>query len=83
VFDDEIMTSAANLPENPLSVVTIGQFEDLGYVVDYGAADPYTLPLPSFVSGPQVSGTTFDLSGDVWRGPLYAVDPDGTQQRIR
>lgn len=83
VFVEEIMTTAANLPDNPLSVVTIGQFEDLGYDVNYGAADSYTLPLPAIISGLRVTGATIDLSGDVWRGPLYAVDPDGTQRRIR
>lgn len=83
VFDEELMTAAANLPENPLSVVTIGQFDDLGYEVDYDAADPYTLPVLSIVSGPQVTGSTIDLSGDVWRGSLHAVDADGTQRRVR
>ncbi|MFW6089196.1 MAG: leishmanolysin-related zinc metalloendopeptidase [Gemmatimonadota bacterium] len=83
VFGEEIMSTAANLPENPLSVVTIGQFEDLGYDVDYDAADAYTLPVPVIVDGLRVTGATIDLSGDVWRGPLYGVDADGTQRRIR
>ncbi|HSM07855.1 MAG TPA: hypothetical protein VLA33_02425 [Gemmatimonadota bacterium] len=82
VFVEEIMTTAANLPENPLSVVTIGQFDDLGYEVDYDAADPY-MKVFSIVIGPQTTGSTIDLSGDVWRGPLYAVEADGTQRRIR
>lgn len=81
VFDTEIMTAAAN-PENPLSVVTIGQFEDLGYDVDYDAADPY-VQVFSIVAGPQARKAVIDLAGDVWRGPLYAVEPDGTQRRIR
>ena len=81
VFDEEIMTTAAN-QENPLSVVTIGQFEDLGYDVDYDAADPY-VQVFSIVAGPQEKKAVIDLSGDVWRGPLYAVEPDGTQRRIR
>ena len=29
---------------NPISRVTIGAFEDLGYSVDYAAADRYRLP---------------------------------------
>ncbi len=28
----------------PLSIVTIGSLQDMGYNVDYGAADPYRLP---------------------------------------
>lgn len=82
VFDEEIMTTAANVPSNPLSVVTIGQFEDLGYTVDYGAADIYN-PTFSIVLGPQTEQPVIDLSGDIWRGELFAIDPDGTSRRIR
>lgn len=84
VFGNEIMTPAANA-SNPLSVVTIGSFEDLGYTVDYGAADTYNQTF-SVVLGLQngSAGTpAVDLSGDVWRGPIQAVDPDGTRRRIR
>lgn len=45
-FDTELMTGwaeAAGVPM-PLSRVTVGQFQDLGYTVDYAAADPYSLP---------------------------------------
>ena len=38
------MTGFLNDGVNPLSRVTIARFEDMGYEVDYGAADPYTLP---------------------------------------
>ncbi len=83
VFDEELMSTQLNVPTNPVSVVTIGQFEDLGYTVDYGAADSYTLPVAAIVAGPRVEGSTIDLSGDVWRGSLHAVDVDGTQRRVR
>ena len=45
VFGDELMTPYV-LPTDraPLSVVTVGQFEDIGHVVNYAAADPYVLP---------------------------------------
>lgn len=81
-FDEEIMTPAADVPSNPLSVVTIGSFEDLGYAVDYGAADTYNQTF-SIVFGPQTESPSIDLSGDVWRGPIQAVDPDGSRHRIR
>jgi len=48
VFGDELMTpfvTAANGTISPLSVVTVGQFEDIGHVVNYAAADPYVLPV--------------------------------------
>ena len=42
VFSHELMTPLLTFnPDAPLSVVTVGAFEDLGYTVDYGAADPY------------------------------------------
>lgn len=82
VFSEEIMTPAANVPSNPLSVLTIASFDDLGYTVDYGAADTYNQTF-SIVFGPQTESPRIDLSGDVWRGPIQAVDPDGSRHRIR
>jgi Leishmanolysin len=38
---DELMTPVAALGGGPLSRITVGWVEDLGYVVDYGAADPF------------------------------------------
>lgn len=43
-FADELMTGFLDLGPNPLSRVTIGAFEDLGYRVDRAAADAYRLP---------------------------------------
>ena len=44
VFDRELMTglSESSSPM-PLSIVTVGAFKDLGYVVDYSKADDFTL----------------------------------------
>lgn len=43
VLGDELMTSGSNA-SNLLSVITIGSLQDLGYQVNYAAADPYTRP---------------------------------------
>lgn len=44
-FRSELMTGyAENSPPMPLSRMTIGSLQDMGYVVNYGAADPYVLP---------------------------------------
>ena len=45
VFGNELMTPYV-LPTDraPLSVVTVGRFEDIGHIVNYAAADPYVLP---------------------------------------
>jgi len=44
VFGNELMTGFVSGPPNPLSRMTIASMQDLGYTVDLGAAEPYTLP---------------------------------------
>ena len=44
VFGNELMTGFLNPGSNPLSRVTIGSLEDLGYAVNYNAADNFVLP---------------------------------------
>lgn len=44
VFGSELMTGFLNPAFNPISRLTIGSLEDLGYRVNYAAADPYVLP---------------------------------------
>ncbi|UJH68190.1 leishmanolysin-related zinc metalloendopeptidase [Allomuricauda sp. SCSIO 65647] len=44
VFDNELMTGFIDSGDNPLSRLSIAAFEDMGYTVDYGAADEYKLP---------------------------------------
>ena len=44
VFANELMTGFLDTGANPISRLTIGAFEDLGYTVDYAAADAYRLP---------------------------------------
>jgi flagellin-like hook-associated protein FlgL len=43
-FSNELMTGYVSLGETPLSKVTVGALEDLGYEVDYNAADPWYGP---------------------------------------
>ncbi|MEM9827505.1 MAG: pre-peptidase C-terminal domain-containing protein [Planctomycetota bacterium] len=44
VFRNEIMTPFLNRGSNPVSRLTIAQAEDLGYGVNYAAAEAYTFP---------------------------------------
>ena len=46
-FQTERMTGYLNQGTNPLSIMTIRSFEDLGYGVNTAAADPYTVPPPT------------------------------------
>jgi hypothetical protein len=43
-FDNELMTGFIDQSPNPLSVMTIGQFADLGYTVNNADSDSYTIP---------------------------------------
>jgi hypothetical protein len=43
---NELMTGFINTGSNPLSAITIASLLDMGYQVNFGAADPYTLPGP-------------------------------------
>lgn len=46
-FRAELMTGFLNAGvENPLSVVSVASLADIGFQVDPGAADPYSLPMP-------------------------------------
>ena len=44
VFGTELMTTALESATAPVSKVTMASLADLGYAVDYGKADSYTLP---------------------------------------
>ncbi|HEY6247528.1 MAG TPA: leishmanolysin-related zinc metalloendopeptidase [Pyrinomonadaceae bacterium] len=44
VFRNELMTGFVGSANNPLSRMTVGSLQDLGYVVDFKAAEPYSLP---------------------------------------
>lgn len=46
VFDTELMTPRLDHPaDNPMSRVTVGALQDIGYEVDFAAADPFELPV--------------------------------------
>jgi Leishmanolysin len=44
VFRNELMSGFIAAPGNPMSSVTVGSLQDLGYAVDASAAEPFTLP---------------------------------------
>ena len=75
VFGSELMTGYLNSgAANPLSRLTIGAMEDLGYTVNYSVAQTY---VRTFTAAPTTAGATqkvIDLRGDVPRQPIYIVD---------
>jgi len=68
VFTNELMTGFldAGVP-NPISRMTVGQFQDLGYQVNYGAADPYIRANGVGIARPvgQASSTATPFAGPV------------------
>lgn len=44
VFDNELMTGWAEFGTMPISKLTVGGLQDLGYTVDENKADPYVIP---------------------------------------
>jgi len=71
VFVTELMTGyAENSPPMPLSRVTIGSLQDMGYVVNYGAAEPYSLPgtgalIAGAVAGSSVGSVSMAASHEI------------------
>jgi hypothetical protein len=69
LFRNELMSGFIAAANNPLSRMTVGSLEDLGYTVDYDAAEAYVLPnlaelaarrlLVTHASAPHPEGTVF------------------------
>jgi len=67
VFDEELMTGFYDGGRpNPLSRVTVGAFEDMGYDVDYRGAEAYSA---TFTAGPVAT------EGDVGEGGYFVTEP--------
>ncbi len=80
-FFNELMTGYLNSGNpNPLSVLTIAAFGDLGYTVNYAAAAAYSRTF----SAPAASrGAVLDLGDDVLRVPILVLDDrTGTVLRV-
>lgn len=75
VFTNELMTGFINLGSNPMSIVTAAQFADLGYQVNLGAADAFSVSFPAALRAAQQQ--TIHLVGDVERKAILVVDFNG------
>jgi hypothetical protein len=81
IFRTEIMTgfvSQTGVP-NPLSRVSIGQFEDLGYTVNYSAADSFSI---STFTGLQALVSQGEPWEDVASGPILVHGTGGAKRTI-
>jgi hypothetical protein len=73
-FGNELMTGFISSGVNPLSLMSVASLQDLGYVVNYAAADAYV----HVFTAPSVAGRAPIVMGDdIYHGPLYVVDDAG------
>jgi len=77
VLGHELLTSSLSIDggvDEPLSRVTIGALEDLGYSVDYSAAEAYTLRATPGTAR-ATSSQALHLLNDIRRSPPRLEDP--------
>lgn len=80
-FFNELMTGYLNGGTlNPMSVLTIAVYEDLGYLVNYAAASPYARV---FTAPAAFAGSVIDLGNDVMVSRLITVIDDRTGRVVR
>ena len=80
VLVTELMTPFATIGVvDPLSAITIQSLADLGYTVNVGLADPYTLP---GVAADKADAPVIYLGNDVLKGPIIVVGRDGRVVRV-
>jgi hypothetical protein len=73
---NELMTGFISSTANPLSRATAASLADLGYTVNLGAADPYTLPSGGATAPPAGEGGIL-LLDDTFFGPIRGVNSNG------
>ena len=71
VFGNELMTGFIGGSSQPLSVLTLGSLQDIGYSVDFTKAEPYTIP----------NAGEFDGAGDDF-GEDVPTTEDGTIKTV-
>ncbi len=81
-FRSELMTGYLNSGVNALSWLSIASLRDLGYSVDPGAAEAYSLPERSAVTARVVGGGTGVRMSDELILPRFTVDADGRVRRL-
>jgi hypothetical protein len=82
IFQNELMTGFIGSGANPLTAVTIGSMQDLGYVVDYSTAEPLGFALAGLR---RLAAPGRKLVEQVPSGFIVVADLDGrvVGQRLR
>jgi hypothetical protein len=78
ILRNELMTGFLNRGSNPLSRISLGSLQDLGYTVNLGAADTYSLTAQLRYAFPfQDDGSLRRMHNDVRRGEIDIIGTDG------
>lgn len=79
VLRNELMTSGINSGTNPLSRVTVGSLNDLGYEVSFAGADAFSATSASMSSALMSSTSPFGVlwQNDVHVVPLFTTNREG------
>ena len=80
VFRNELMTGYLGSGTNPLSNITISSLQDLGYVVNMGVADPYSITPLLVQAGP--AQPLMPLNEAPLTSPLYTMDAFGRTRQV-
>lgn len=81
VLANELMTGYLNNGSNPLSVLTVRSLTDLGYTVNPGAADAFSLTLS--LRNATESTSRLRMMNDLYAGPRYTIDRQGRRAQVR
>ncbi len=80
VLGNELLTGYINSGANPLSIITVGSLADMGYGVNYAAADAYV----HVFTAPVVGGAApLYMGDDILHRPIVELDRLGNVVRIR
>lgn len=90
-FGNELMTGFINVSPNPLSAITIGAIQDLGYGVNNSDSDSYTIAVGSIMASssgtPSSPAQALPTQQPGWEhmnsAPLFSIDARGTIRLIR
>ena len=82
ILRSELMTGFLNRGSNPLSRISVGSLQDMGYTVNIAAADGYSFAA-SLYRFPVDGGATRRMHKDVKRLPLVEIDDKGRATRVR
>lgn len=82
ILRNELMTGFLNRGSNPLSRISVGSLQDLGYTVNLTAADGFSFVAPLY-RFPVDGGSARRLYKDVKPLPLQSIDAQGRATRVR